>query len=64
MKKSDIKNTSKKEKTNSTNILDLFFYGVDCSNSKEVKKRWNIIRRAVIIILFILIVFFCLKIFL
>ena len=65
MKKSNAENTFKKEKNNPTNILEyLFFYDVDCSNSEEVKKRWNIIRRAVLIAIFILVVFFCLKIFL
>ena len=65
MKKSNAENTFKKEKNNPINILEyLFFYDVDCSNSEEVKKRWLIIRRIVLIVLFVLIFFFCLKIFL
>ena len=64
MKRSNVKNTSKKGKSNPTNILEyLFFYDVDCSNAEEVKKRWNIIRKVVLIVLFVLIVFFCFKIF-
>ena len=65
MIKSDVKKTLKKEKNKPTNILEyLFFYDVDHSNAEEVKRRWNIIRRSVLIALFVLVVFFCLKIFL
>ena len=64
MKKSNVKNVSKEENSDSRNILEsIFFYDVDCSNAGEVKKRWNIIRRVTLIVLFILVVFLCWKIF-